>query len=159
VLGGPAGSGSRFGEAEARRLLDRALRMKAQVQGGLVVTPSRRTPEAAIALFAAAAARDPAVWTWPRQGDNPYLGVLALADRLVVTGDSVSMVSEALATPHPVEVFAEGLRPRHRRFVATLEERGLVRPFDGVWREAGPREPVDATAEAAQAVRRLLASR
>jgi mitochondrial fission protein ELM1 len=156
ILGGPAGAASRFGVEEGRALLQQTLALKAACGGSLAVVPSRRTPEAVIALFAEAEARDPAIWTWRREGDNPYLGVLALADRLVVTGDSVSMVSEALATPHPVEVFADGIRSRHRRFLADLEAQGLVRALDGQWRSAAPRPAVDATAEAAAAVRRLL---
>ena len=159
ILGGPAGRQSPFGPQEARRLLQGVLAMRAQVGGGAAVVPSRRTPDEVLSLFAEAAARVPGVWTWGREGDNPYLGVLALADRLVVTGDSVSMVSEALATPHPVEVFTAQLRRRHRGFLATLQDRGLVRTFDGAWTDVPPRQPIDATGEAAAAVRKMLAAR
>jgi mitochondrial fission protein ELM1 len=159
IVGGPAGAGGPFGAEQGGRLLERALAMKAQAGGGLVIVPSRRTPQDVVALFAEAQAKDPSVWAWGREGDNPYLGVLALADRLVVTGDSVSMVSEALATPHPVEVAVGQLRPRHQAFLNTLAARGLVRMFDGRWTELAPRAVVDATAEAAAAVRRLLAER
>jgi mitochondrial fission protein ELM1 len=158
ILGGPSGRQG-FGEQDGRRLLDGLLAMKAASGGSLAVVPSRRTPEEVLALFAKAAADDPAIWSWTRQGDNPYLGVLALADRLVVTGDSVSMVSEALATPHPIEIFTPELRELHRGFLGDLETRGLIRVFDGGWTEAAPRAVVDATAEAAAAVRRMLASK
>jgi mitochondrial fission protein ELM1 len=158
ILGGPSGRQA-FGLEEGRRLLDGLLAMQATSGGGVAVVPSRRTPDEVLALFAEAAARDPAIWTWSREGDNPYLGVLALADRLVVTGDSVSMVSEALATPHPVEVFTPELRDVHRGFLGALEDRGLVRVFDGRWTEPAPRPVLDATAEAAAAVRRMLAAR
>lgn len=158
IIGGPAGRAP-FGLDEGRALLQGVLAMKAAAGAGVAVVPSRRTPDEVLALFAEAAGRDPDLWVWRREGDNPYLGVLALADRLVVTGDSVSMVSEALATPHPVEVFIPRLRRRHQGFVQGLEARGLVRLFDGAWTQAAPRPAVDATAQAAQAVRRLLAER
>lgn len=158
IIGGPAGR-SAFGADEGRMLLDRIVAMKAASGGACAIVPSRRTPDAVLALFAEAAERDPGLWLWRREGDNPYLGVLALADRLVVTGDSVSMVSEALATPHPVEVFAPRLRKKHQGFVANLERRGLIRLCDGQWAETAPRPVVDATAEAAAAVRRLIADR
>jgi mitochondrial fission protein ELM1 len=159
MLGGPAGRNP-FGAEEARALLEPVLALKHATGAGVAVIPSRRTPEAALAVFAQAAEREPGLWTWLRDGDNPYLGVLALADRLVVTADSVSMVSEALATPHPVEVHVgQRLRRRHRAFVAELRDRGLVRVFDGRWTAAQPRAPVDATAEAAAAVRQLIAER
>jgi mitochondrial fission protein ELM1 len=158
ILGGPTRRRP-FGLEEGRELLAGVLAMKQAVQAGVAVVPSRRTPEEVLSLFHDASARDPAIWTWSREGDNPYLGVLALADRLVVTGDSVSMVSEALATPHPVEVFTPRLAKRHRGFLETLEERGLIRFFDGTWAQSPPRPVVDATAEAAAAAREILAKR
>jgi mitochondrial fission protein ELM1 len=158
IVGGPAGRAP-FGLDEGQALLEEVLALKAASGGGVAVVPSRRTPDEVLALFAQAADRDPGVWVWRREGDNPYLGVLALADRLVVTGDSTSMVSEALATPHPVEVFTPRLRKQHQRFVDGLQARGLIRILDGAWTEPAPRAAVDATAEAAQAVRRLFAER
>jgi mitochondrial fission protein ELM1 len=158
ILGGPTRRRP-FGLEEGRELLAGLLAMRRAAGAGVAVVPSRRTPDAVLALFRRAAAEDPAIWTWTREGDNPYLGVLALADRLVVTGDSVSMVSEALATPHPVEVFTPRLNKRHRGFLETLEERRLVRIFDGAWTEPAPRPVVDATAEAAKATREMIARR
>jgi hypothetical protein len=105
------------------------------------------------------AAADPAVWVWDRTGENPYVGALALADRFVVTGDSVSMVSEALATDKPVEVFAGQMRKRHVGFVEALIAKGHARWFDGEPTPATARKPIDTTAEAAAAVKRLLAER
>ena len=40
--------------------------------------------------------------------DNPYMGMLAWADRLIVTGDSIAMLSEACATGKPVTMFDLG---------------------------------------------------
>jgi mitochondrial fission protein ELM1 len=158
IVGGPAGSAP-FGLDEGRALLDGVRAMKAAAGGGAAIVPSRRTPDEVLALFAEAADGDPDLWVWRREGDNPYLGLLALADRLVVTGDSTSMVSEALATQHPVEVFTPRLRRRHQGFIRGLEARGLIRIFDGSWTQAAPRPAVDATAEAAAALRRLLIER
>ena len=43
------------------------------------------------------------VYRWrPDDSANPYFGMLALGDELVVTADSVSMLSEACATGKPV---------------------------------------------------------
>lgn len=158
IVGGPAGRAP-FGVEEAGALLERIRSMMAASGGAAAVVPSRRTPDAVLALFTAAAERDADLWVWRREGDNPYLGVLALADRLVVTGDSVSMVSEALATPHPVEVFTPRLRRRHADFVDSLQRRGLIRLCDGQWVEPDPRPAIDSTAEAVAALRRVLAGR
>jgi hypothetical protein len=153
LLGGPT-RGSEFGAAEAHTLLERLEAYRDALGGSLVIVPSRRTPDGALGVFRRAV--DARTWVWDRAGDNPYLGVLALADRFVVTGDSVSMVSEALATPKPVEVFATRLRKRHDGFIQDLVDRGLVRRFDGQATDPAPRPPVDATRAAAERLRPLL---
>ena len=99
------------------------------------------------------------MFLWDGEGDNPYFGILALSDRLVVTGDSVSMVSEAAASGRPVAVFDLGGGARHQRFLGNLLERGLVSRLDGSpWPQA-PEGPVNATPFAAEAVLRLLQAR
>ena len=125
----------------------------------IAITPSRRTPEPVISALAARFAGDAGVYLWDRTGENPYLGILALSDRIVATSDSVSMVSEALATPHPVEVFGDDGGARHSLFLNGLLDRGLVRRFSGDPVSAKAGGPIDSTAIAAQAVRRLLEAR
>jgi hypothetical protein len=158
LLGGPTRR-SPFGAAEAKDLLSKLAALRASLGGGAAVVPSRRTPEEVLQVFHAAAADDAGLWVWDRTGDNPYIGVLALADRIVATGDSVSMVSEALATDKPVEVFNGQMKKRHVGFIETLIERGEVRWFDGASTPAVRRTPIDTTAEAAAAVKRLMAER
>ncbi|QUD87216.1 mitochondrial fission ELM1 family protein [Phenylobacterium montanum] len=148
-----------FETAEAQVLIDRLQAVRRATGAALAVTPSRRTPVAARALFEEALAGDPDAYLWDLQGDNPYRGILALSDRLVVTSDSVSMISEALATPHPVEVFGPDGGRRHAAFLHGLLAKGLVRRFlgDPVPPPAGG--PIDATEAAAAAVRSLLQAR
>jgi hypothetical protein len=155
LLGGPT---RRRGFAEAGALRAALARLRA-TGARLYVVPSRRTPEAMIADLASAFAGDPSVIVWDRTGDNPYLGVLAVADRLVVTSDSVSMISEALATSHPVEVFGAPQNSRHAAFLDTLIEAGEIAMFTGGAARPRPLATIDATALAAQAVRARLAAR
>jgi mitochondrial fission protein ELM1 len=156
ILGGSTAK-LEFSVDQGRELAAGLSRLRAATGGTLLIVPSRRTPDAVLRGFEAMARTEAGgVWVWPREGDNPYLGVLALADRLVVTADSVSMLSEALATTAAVEVFLLPLRGRHARFVSGLFERGLAQPFTGELQPPPPREVIDATAEAAQAVRRLM---
>lgn len=126
----------------------------ALLQGGfgVMATPSRRTPpEVSEALTTALAA--PGGFCWDGVGENPYFSLLANADRILVTGDSVNMVGEAVATGVPVHVI-EPLAPRRkiRAYLAALEAAGAIR----LWR--GPFEdwtyaPINSTPEIARRIR------
>ena len=148
-----------FEAAEAAQLIDYLGRVRRTTGAALAVTPSRRTPDAVRAQFAEALAGDPDAYLWDLQGDNPYRGILASADRLVVTSDSVSMISEALATPSPVEVFGPDGGRRHAEFLKGLIGKGLVRRFAGDPVPPPAGGPIDATAQAAEAARALIYAR
>ena len=81
-------------------------------------------------------------------------GRLLFTDAVVVTGDSVSMLSEALMTPGPVLIADPGgLGPRHRALHEGLIAAGQARRLE----EAGPsftRTPLDETARVAAEVAR-----
>lgn len=119
---------------------------------GIALTPSRRTdPSAAAALRTAALAAGG--YAWDGQGANPYLGLLACADAIVVTEDSVSMTSEALSTGKPVFVAAlTGRSGRIAAFQAEMQRKGLTRPFDGAF-ATWSYDPPDDTARAARLLR------
>jgi len=125
---------------------------------GLLITPSRRT-DAALGQRLRDLLHDlPHLWH-DGSGDNPYLGWLGLADAVVVTGDSVNMVSEACATGKPVfTVDLEGGNAKFARFHAALARDGLTRPFAGRL-EHWTYPPLDDTAKVAGAVRDRLAKR
>ena len=125
----------------------------------MAITPSRRTSPEVRALLTTWFEEDPEVFVWDMQGDNPYRGILALSDRLVVTSDSVSMVSEALASKASVEVFGVPGSSRHIQFIDRLAERGLLRPFTGDPVSAPSLGPINATDVAAEAVRKMLRER
>lgn len=71
--------------------------------GSLLLTPSRRTRPELISMLQEGL-KDLSCQIWDGNGDNPYLEYLALADALVVTGDSVSMMSEACLMGKPVYI-------------------------------------------------------
>ena len=95
----------RLDRGVARDLGLRVDELAKQLGGSLLVTTSPRTrAEVAESLFAAIS-RPAFLHRWSENGDNPYLGLLAIANFLVVTGDSASMLSEACATGKPVYIF------------------------------------------------------
>ena len=69
-----------------------------------------------------------------RKKENPYMGYLACADRIILTGDSVSMCSEACGTGSPVLIFEgnEWLTAKHLRFTKSLFDGGFAYPIDAL---------------------------
>lgn len=126
---------------------------------GLMVTPSRRTGADNEAILRARLS-GPGSEVWDGEGENPYFAYLALADVIVCTCDSVSMVSEACSTGKPVYVIElDGGSPKFRAFLDGLYRDGLARPFTGEL-ESWSYPPLDETREIAETVRhRLLARR
>ncbi|MGE3972662.1 MAG: mitochondrial fission ELM1 family protein [Porticoccaceae bacterium] len=100
----------------------------AQVGGTIHLLGSRRTPTTlAAALRRAAQALAAPVWLDAGDGPNPYRGLLAHADQVLVTADSVGMLSEACALGVPVTSFcAYPLRGKLARFDAALRAAGLL---------------------------------
>ncbi len=70
-------------------------------KAGLMITTSRRTGEKYTQQI-----RDAMLTTdtyfWNGEGINPYMGMLAWADTIFVTNDSVSMMSDAATTGKPI---------------------------------------------------------
>ncbi len=95
--------------SSGRRLAAAVSAMASELGGSLLVTTSSRTPRAAAQALEGALAGPRLLYRWRRgDTDNPYVAFLALADEIVVTGDSMSMVSEALATGKRVHLFDLG---------------------------------------------------
>ena len=97
--------------------------------GSLLVIGSRRTPPALARLARAYWSATPGLrWFDDSDGPNPYAGALAWADRIVVSPDSVNMVSEACATDVPVFVAEPGRATgRVKRYLDELLRRERIR--------------------------------
>ena len=120
-------------EAHAADLADRIAAAVTAAGGSLMLTFSRRTPEAAKAAMTARLAHLPGL-IWDGQGPNPYFAFLHLADHILVTEDSANMAAEAAATGKPVHILpmvATKAADKFARLHADLRERGAARPFDG----------------------------
>ena len=104
-----------LGAEAARAVARHASRAAREAGGALLVTTSRRTPAAAVDALVAALDAPHFVHRWSDAAGaaaacNPYPAFLARADRFLVTGDSASMLCEAVATGRPVEIFAPAAR-------------------------------------------------
>lgn len=120
-------------EAHAAELADRIAGAVEAAGGSLMLTFSRRTPEAAKAAMTTRLRPLPGL-IWDGEGPNPYFAFLRFADHILVTEDSANMAAEAASTGKPVHVLPMvPLKPADKfaRLHADLRERGAARPFDG----------------------------
>lgn len=140
-----------------REMVVIATQLKALAASGyrLMITPSRRTGDDNMAVLQHEL-RDTACFIWDGQGGNPYYGMLGLADAVIVTCDSVNMVSEACSTGKPVLVIdLPGGSDKFRRFHQAMRDDGLTRAFTGKiepWSYA----PLDDMRLVADRVRRIM---
>jgi len=106
VLGGNSGPYT-FGPKTAARMAEIISGMAKEENGSLAITTSARTSSRSIDAFLGSIDCPYYLYRWsPDNADeNPYLGILSFADRIVVTSDSVSMISEAVATGKKVCIF------------------------------------------------------
>lgn len=82
--------------------------------GTLLVVTSPRTGAAATAALQSAVGDAGSVYNWKRgDPENPYLASLALADVLVATGDSESMLAEAISSGKALYVYDLPTRAIH----------------------------------------------
>jgi len=157
VLLGGSSAHVRFDRSAFEVLASKLERVLARDGGSVLVTTSRRTPGDVLqALQHRYMETAGVVWCGPRDGDNPYPGMLAWADRIVVSPDSVNMVSEACATSAPVFVFDPmRVHGRPRLFLDALLSSGRIRPMDTM---LAPFEsqPLRETARVAALVRERL---
>ncbi len=132
--------------AETARSLGTQLQSQADAaNASLAVLTSRRTPSAAATALQQSVAPETqfVAWNDTSRQENPYLGYLAGADILVVTGESESMLAEAIATGKPVYIAPlplgrAGLRRRladwvvHQANTNRYNARGSKRPQQGL---------------------------
>lgn len=147
---------------EGMREIIRALQQLSNtIAGSLLITVSRRTGSENLKLLLDAfpRSRDSRIYIYDGIGENPYLGMLALAEHIVVTNDSVNMMSEAAATGKPVYILKfpghENTKPA--RFAEKLIESGIARLLGGTlekWSYAAG----DDTVRVAENIKRLLAA-
>jgi uncharacterized protein len=141
ALGGNTTHGT-FTLADVERLVEQCAPLAES--GTVFLTGSRRTAPAL--LFSALErlrVRYPTAHVEPyrpeQQEENPYAAWLAQVERIVVTADSVSMVSEAAFTGKPVYVFmpSAAASPKHQRFIEDMvrsDHVKMLESYEPLWR-------------------------
>ncbi len=135
------------------------LRTLAETGYSLMVTMSRRTGQQNTALLTGQL-RHENIYIWDgtstSTSKNPYFGMLAWADFIMVTADSVSMIAEAATTGTPAYVITlPGGNAKFDRFYDHLHAKGVLRPFDGSL-DAYDYEPLNDAARVAGEIRKRM---
>ena len=118
----------------------------------LLITTSRRTPDAMAKDWALLASDHDAVWLYDGNGPNPYFAFLGGADVIFVTEDSTNMLVEACATGKPVHRLPMAGKPgKFAVLYDALETRCGVTRYVG---DIGGKEyePLEETARVAAAL-------
>lgn len=106
LVGGPTRP-ARFDATVAGQLGEKVRSLVSASGGSLYVTTSRRTPAEVTQALEATLPREAALFRWrPDAADNPYLALLGLADRFVVTSDSITMMVEVARLGRPLAIFS-----------------------------------------------------
>jgi len=105
LIGGPTHP-LRLDKTVARTLLAQCRELAERYRATLYFSTSRRTPAGVVATIDAERPENSRLYAWSANaGDNPYQALLGLADYFIVTGDSMSMMTEAAACGKPVAIF------------------------------------------------------
>jgi mitochondrial fission protein ELM1 len=125
------------GNSRTHQLTDQDFKYWQRLVSGLenysvMATASRRTPDLyrekiqkQLQSFGA--------YFYDGKGENPYIGILAWADVLIVSEDSVSMISEAATAGKPIYTLPlSGNSAKFERFYAHMKALNILRPFDGI---------------------------
>lgn len=144
-----------FDKASLDNLISTLKNARTKNNATILLTPSSRTEEFVKSALKSHFAADNKVWIWDQTGDNPYFGVLSNAQHLLVTADSVSMISEALFTNSPVHTLPlSGTSRRHKIFLDILVSEKLIHPIDKLidFSVQATNQPIDETNKIAQMI-------
>ncbi len=122
LLGGSSNK-TKFSIKSAKKLAEIVSKISLNMQAKLLVLTSRRSGEELAQAVESSLNCDFQFFDWPEVKDkNPYLAILSYADFFIITGDSVSMISECCSTGKPVYIFDKEKisSSKHRKFHQNL---------------------------------------
>ncbi len=126
---------------------------------GIMVTASRRTGKENMNILKERISNIKNCYFWNGEGANPYFSFLAQADYIIVTNDSVSMISDAVSTGKPVYfIEMEGNSPKFEHFIENIKKRCGIRKFEGIL-EKWHYEPLKDAQKIADYIKKLLEER
>lgn len=158
LIGGNTRYCDGFNAAHALQLAMRVARIAKSTHGCIVVSNSRRTPANALtALLDGLAGLRYYFFDWQQTEPSVYHALLAHADLFIVTGDSLSMCSEAAFTGKPllVDLSKDATECYHREIVGKLIDYGAAQLLTESF-EPWTYTPLDQTGAVAKIIKAQL---
>ena len=121
-----------FSVEDATDLAKTAGKIAKNMNATLLVLTSRRTGNDLKQALQKNLNCDLEFFDWDKINNaNPYLAIVNIADYFIVTGDSVSMISECASTGKPIYIFDQGKisTDKHRRFHQNLFSDNCAKKF------------------------------
>lgn len=140
-LGGRSGPFA-FGRKAALRLAGMANELALSLGASVLSVTSARTDPSSVEAFQAGLKVPHKLYRYSaNQKDNPYPEIIKVAASFVVTGDSIAMLSEAVATGRPVYIFdlGAGRRSMHQPAAAGRPDRTLATEAYHLLMQFGPK--------------------
>lgn len=159
LIGGNSKHG-KFEREDIHRLLDLSELLAGS--GSLFISTSRRSPSFVAEICKERVTCPYHLYKWGTKEANPYPGMLRLASAIVVTGDSISMSSEACYSGKPVFLFnpraLESTKHREFQNILLSEEYAKVLTPDASL-EWKPKQRLDEISRIVNLIKRRAKSR
>ncbi len=132
VMVGGSSKKTHFSDEDAKILAQTAAKIAKNMNATLLILNSRRTGSEITKTISENLDCDFQLFDWEKlNGSNPYLAIVANADFFIVTGDSVSMISECASTGKPIYIFDQNKisGDKHRKFHQNLFAKNFAKKF------------------------------
>lgn len=133
LIGGDSKS-TTFRKESAIKLIKKSCEIAKNMNAKLLILNSRRTSAIVTNAIKSTLYGDYKFFNWKelKDGENPYWAIVGFSDFFIVTGDSVSMISEVCSTGKPVYIFDEKNISsfKHKKFHQDLINQGYAKKID-----------------------------
>ncbi|MCP4354122.1 MAG: hypothetical protein GY793_00550 [Proteobacteria bacterium] len=132
VLIGGNSKGYDFTQEKSKQLVSDIITLNSKINGSVYATTSGRTGEVQTDyIYNSLTEKGFSVYK-VGQGENPYRGIMAYSDIIIVTPETISMLTEACSTKAKILIFDKDSvkSSRIRSFTNELIEKGLVCEID-----------------------------
>ena len=154
LIGGNTRYCNGFNETYARHFAQQVVHISQSLKAVLVITNSRRTPVQSMSMMLTEFSQLPYdFFDWQTSRPSFYSALLAHAELFIVTGDSLSMCSEAVFTGKPVlvDLNEKVTECYHRDIIGKLIEHGAAKKLSTDY-EPWTYPVIDTTQQIAEAI-------